>query len=52
MNAATRADDERLLEMLRLRDEGVSSAVIGRMFGITSSRVRTMTNAVRAEVSA
>ena len=43
---ASRADDERALHMLSLRRDGLSSGVIGRLFGLTSSAVRTTTNRI------
>ena len=43
---ASRADDERALHMLAIRRDGLSSGVIGRLFGLTSSAVRTTTNRV------
>jgi hypothetical protein len=44
----TRADDELLLQLLRLRARK-SSAEIGAMYGIPATQVRTMTNRVRAD---
>lgn len=41
-----RADDDRLLEWLHLRDIGVTAESIGPLYGYTSSHVRTATNRV------
>ena len=45
----TRADDEWLLRLVRLRAAGWSSAQIGTAAGVASSAVRTATNRVRAD---
>lgn len=42
----TRTDDEILLRWLRLRCNGVSSAIIGAAHGTTSAAVRVATNRV------
>jgi hypothetical protein len=43
----TRRDDERLLEWLRLHDEGVSSREIGRRYGVPGTGVYTVLDRVR-----
>ena len=45
---ASRRDDERALLMLALRRDGVSTGVLGRLFGMTGSAVRVATNRIRA----
>ena len=42
----TREDDERDLTWLSMRDEGYSTSQIAKQFGVTSSRVRTVTNRI------
>jgi len=45
---ASRREDERALHMLALRRDGVSTGVLGRLFGMTGSAVRVATNRIRA----
>jgi hypothetical protein len=45
--AATRAHDERLLDWLRLRAEGLSWAEIGRRYGRGSGQIQNACKAVR-----
>lgn len=44
---ASRESDERLLEMVRMRADGVKLVEIGRAFEITSANVGLRVNAVR-----
>ena len=43
---ASRREDNRALLMLALRRDGVSTGVLGRLFGMTGSAVRVATNRV------
>ncbi len=43
---ASRREDGRALLMLALRRDGVSTGVLGRLFGMTGSAVRVATNRV------
>lgn len=45
---ASRREDARALLMLALRRDGVSTGVLGRLFGMTGSAVRVITNRIRA----
>ena len=45
-----RARDELILDILRLRNAGMTSAQIGARFGITSSAVRTLINRVEKDM--
>lgn len=45
---ASRREDGRALLMLALRRDGVSTGVLGRLFGLTDSAVRVITNRIRA----
>ena len=45
-NDPTREDDDQLLRLLELRTEGISSAVIGKRFGMTGGGVRAATNKI------
>lgn len=44
----TRADDVQLLTWLEMSDSGLNAAQIGQAYGVTSERVRTAMNRVRA----
>ena len=48
----TRAEDERLLVMLELQEQGWTSIEIGQHFGLPSSGVRTMINRVKKAMPA
>ena len=48
----TRAEDDRLLAMLDLQEQGYTSKQIGYHFGLPSSGVRTMINRVKATMPA
>ncbi len=43
---ASRREDNRALLMLALRRDGVSTGVLGRLFGLTGSAVRVVTNRI------
>lgn len=43
---ASRREDGRALHMLALRRDGVSTGVLGRLFGMTDAAVRTITNRI------
>ncbi|MCA0846091.1 helix-turn-helix domain-containing protein [Salipiger thiooxidans] len=43
----SRQDDERVLQMIKLRHEGKSSRVIAERMGMSPESVRAMTNKVR-----
>ena len=43
---ASRREDNRALHMLALRRDGVSTGVLGRLFGMTDSAVHVVTNRV------
>jgi hypothetical protein len=43
---ASRREDERALHMLALRRDGVSTGVLGRLFGMSDSAVRVITNRI------
>lgn len=45
---ASRREDVRARLMLDMRGDGVSAGVIGRLFGMTGSAVRVITNCIRA----
>ena len=45
--ASTRADDERLLNLLAARARGATTPYLARATGFTDSRIRTATNRVR-----
>lgn len=49
--SATRAEDERLLAMLRLRDLGLNSPQIGRRFGLRQNAVRTLFQRIDRDLS-
>ena len=46
-NVTTRADDERLLNLLAARARGATTPYLARATGFTDSRIRTATNRVR-----
>lgn len=46
MRIPSRQDDEMLLAWLRLRGEGLSSAQVAMIYGVTPERVRTATQRV------
>lgn len=48
---ATRADDERLLAMLDLRDRGLNSPQIGEQFGLRQNAVRTLFQRIDRDLS-
>ena len=45
----SRADDERLLAWLALRDRGASSAGIGAQYGVAAAGIRIATTRVRRD---
>ena len=49
---AGRADDERTLDMLALRDAGVSSREIGQRYGRSASAIRALISRVETEFAA
>jgi hypothetical protein len=44
--STSRADDEKILTWLRMREAGVTSGAIAELYAVTSSHVRTATNRV------
>lgn len=48
---ASRADDERVLDMLRRWERGEDSPTIGSVYGMTQSAVRTVLNRVRRDLA-
>jgi hypothetical protein len=48
---ATRADDERLLAMLDLRERGLNSPQIGERFGLRQNAVRTLFQRIDRDLS-
>jgi hypothetical protein len=46
---ATREDDERALDLIRLRCMGITTTEAGRRYGLTGRQVGTITNRVRRE---
>lgn len=47
----TREDDERLLEMLRMHEAGMSSVYIAQRTGLTPTGVRGMVSRVMATIA-
>ena len=52
MTPASRESDERLLVMLRLHEQGVQSAAIGKFMGWSSSCVRGWVSRINRDLAA